>query len=52
MLARHQATHEAMNGDALLAGRVAASGIWRAVRASKEANPRDEHLQFVKKQYC
>ena len=49
MLARHRATHEAMNGDASFAAATAARGLWRAIRAEKESTLR-EHKSFVVKQ--
>jgi len=49
MLARHRATHEAMNGSASFATIIALSGIWRAIRAKNTGTP-EEHKIFVKKQ--
>jgi hypothetical protein len=39
MLARHRATHEAMNGSAVMAGISAARGLWRALRAERQSTP-------------
>jgi hypothetical protein len=49
MLARHRATHEAMNGSAVMAGISAARGLWRALRAERQSTPK-EHKSFVIKQ--
>lgn len=49
MLARHRATHEAMNGRASFGATIAVRGLWRAIRAKKEGEP-DEHRAFVVKQ--
>lgn len=49
MLARHRATHEAMNGSAGNAAITATRGLWRAVRAKKEGTSED-HKAFVVKQ--
>jgi hypothetical protein len=49
MLARHRATHEAMNSKASLGAINAARGLWRAIRAEKEGTLQ-EHNVFVVKQ--
>ena len=49
MLARHRATHEAMNGKASFGATTAARGIWRAIRAEKEGTL-EGHRAFVVKQ--
>lgn len=49
MLARHRATHEAMNGKASFGAATAARGLWRAIRAEKEGTP-EKHSAFVVKQ--
>jgi hypothetical protein len=49
MLARHRATHEAMNGKATFAATTAIRGLWRAIRAEKEGTP-EAHITFVAKQ--
>jgi hypothetical protein len=49
MLARHHATHEAMNGKASFGATTAVRGLWRAIRAEKEGAPKD-HRAFVAKQ--
>jgi len=49
MLARHRATHEAMNGKASFGATTAIRGIWRAIRAEKEGTP-EEHRDLVVKQ--
>jgi hypothetical protein len=49
MLARHRATHEAMNGKASFGATTAVRGLWRAVRAEKEGMP-EGHKAFVVKQ--
>jgi hypothetical protein len=49
MLARHRATHEAMNGKASFGATTAMRGLWRAIRAEKEGTP-ERHSTFVIKQ--
>jgi hypothetical protein len=49
MLARHRATHEAMNGRATFGAATAIRGLWRAMRAEKEGTP-EAHRAFVVKQ--
>lgn len=49
MLARHRATHEAMNGKASFGATTAIRGLWRAIRADKEGTSED-HRAFVVKQ--
>lgn len=49
MLARHRATHEAMNGKASFGAATAIRGLWRAIRAEKEGTP-EGHRAFVVKQ--
>ncbi len=49
MLARHRATHEAMNGKASLGATTAIRGLWRAVRAEKQGTSKG-HGVFVVKQ--
>ena len=49
MLARHRATHEAMNSKAGFGAVTAMRGLWRAIRAEKEGTPA-EHRTFVAKQ--
>lgn len=49
MLARHRATHEAMNGKATFGATTAIRGLWRAIRANKEGTP-EGHKTFVIKQ--
>ena len=49
MLARHRATHEAMNGRASSGTVAAMRGLWRALRAEKEGTP-EAHTAFVMKQ--
>ncbi len=49
MLARHRATHEAMNGKASFGATTAIRGLWRAIRAEKEGTP-EGHRAFVVKQ--
>jgi hypothetical protein len=49
MLARHHATHEAMNGKARHGATTAIRGLWRAMRAEKEGTP-EGHRAFVIKQ--
>lgn len=49
MLARHRATHEAMNGKASFGATTAIRGLWRAIRAEKQGTP-EGHRAFVVKQ--
>jgi hypothetical protein len=49
MLSRHWSAHEAMNGKATTALKLAFSGMWRAVRADKEGVPEKDHFRFVAK---
>lgn len=49
MSARHYSIYESMNGSAARAAGLAATGIWRAIRAENEGTP-ESHIGFVKKQ--
>lgn len=49
MLARHRATHEAMNGKASFGATTALRGLWRAIRAEKEGTL-EKHSAFAVKQ--